>query len=176
MSEALRALYQGDYENGERLLSPDSELSVFEAAAFGRTMRLSQILDVEPGQVDARHDGFTPLHLAIFGGSPEACRLLIQHGADVNAVSNGSIAQVPPLGTAAFVRSVELTTLLIDAGAEVNVSGEGGFTALHTAAQNDDVELCRLLLERGSDPTIANTRGQRPVDLATSTSLRALLQ
>jgi ankyrin repeat protein len=176
MSEALRALYEGDFEKGEGLLPTDNELSIFEAAAFGRTARLGQILDANPDQAVARHDGFTPLHLAIFGGSPEACRLLIQHGADVDAVSDGNIAQVPPLGTAAFIRSVELARLLLDAGAEVNASGPGGFTALHTAAENDDVELCGLLLGRGADPAIANRRGQRPVDLVQSTSLRALFR
>jgi ankyrin repeat protein len=72
---------------------------------------------------------------------------------------------VPPLGTAAFVRSVPLARLLLDSGAEVNGRGEGGFTALHSAAQNGDEELARLLLDQGADPRLAAEDGRRPADL-----------
>lgn len=176
MSEALRALYEGDREKGGRLLPPDNELSVFEAAAFGRTGRLGQILDVDPSQVADRLDGFTPLHLAVFGGSADACRLLIRHGADVDAISDGDVIRVSPLGTATFVRSVDLAKLLLDAGADVNACSDGGFTPLHTAAENNDLDLCRLLLERGAKPSAINSRGELPVALAHSSSVRALLQ
>jgi ankyrin repeat protein len=93
----------------------------------------------------------------------------------VNVLSAGAIAKVPPLGTAAFVRSTRLARLLLDAGADVNGQGEGGFTALHAAAQNDDEELVELLLERGADPGIANDEGKRPGDLAGTDRLRTLL-
>lgn len=175
MSDAIHALYRGEVEQGEALLPPEDELSVFEAAAFGRASRLRAILEADPAQAHARFDGFTPLHLAIFGRQPESCRVLIEHGADLDARSDGEIARVPPLGTAAFVRSTELARLLLDAGADVNGQGEGGFTALHSAAQNDDLELARLLLERGADPAIATRDGKTPADLARSDELRALL-
>src|SRR5581483_10103637 len=148
--EALQALYAGDLERARRLLPPDGELSVFEAAAFGRVQRLTEILQNDPALARAWSvDGFTPLHLAIFGDQPEAARLLIEHGADLNVVSRASFAQVPPLGTAAFVRSVELTQLLLERGADVNARSSGGLTALDTAYANDDVPLIRLLESRG---------------------------
>jgi uncharacterized protein len=59
---------------------------------------------------------------------------------------------------------VLLARLLLDSGADVNGRGEGGFTALHSAAQNGDEELAQLLLERGGDPTIASDDGKRPGD------------
>jgi uncharacterized protein len=166
MSEALQALYQGDEEKARELLRPDDELSVFEAAAFGRLERLGEILDEDPAQAHAfSDDGFTALHLAIFGGQEEAMRLLLERGADPNVLSTSEIAKVPPLGTAAFVSSVPLTQVLLDSGADPNVRGEGGFTALHSAAQNEDEELARLLLERGADPSLAADDGRRPADL-----------
>ena len=138
---------------------------MFEAAAFGRTEQLGRILDDDPDQARAlSDDGFTALHLAIFGGQEDAMRLLLERGADPNVVSTSDIAKVPPLGTAAFVRSVPLARLLLDSGANPNGRGEGGFTALHSAAQNEDEELARLLLERGADPSLAADDGRRPAD------------
>jgi ankyrin repeat protein len=166
MSDALQALYEGDEERARRLLSPDGELSVFEAAAFGRDERLAEIVTGDPAQARTfSDDGFTALHLAVFGRQEEAARVLLEAGADPNVLATSSFAPVPPLGTAAFVRSVPLAQLLLDRGADPNLQGEGGFTALHAAAQNGDEELARLLLERGADPSLAAKDGRRPGDL-----------
>ena len=175
-SDALQALYAGNVDEAKRLLPPDSELSVFDAAAFGRIDRLRTILEEDASRANAlSSDGFTPLHLACYAEQEGAARVLIEHGADVNVRSTGSIARVPPLGTAAFVRSARVARLLLDAGADVDGEGEGGFTALHTAAQNGDQELVRLLLERGADPGHAMADGRRPADLATSDAIRNAL-
>jgi ankyrin repeat protein len=162
----MRALYEGDAERARALLARDDELSVFDAAAFGRLERLRELLQTDSGLARATSaDGFTALHLAVFAWQEEAARLLIEHGADVNARATASIAQVPPLGTAAFVGSIPLATLLLDNGADVNGQGAGGFTALHTAASKGDEPLARLLLNRGADRTIAEQNGKRPADL-----------
>jgi ankyrin repeat protein len=149
MSESLQALYEGNEVRARQLLPPDGELSVFEAAAFGRVERLAEIVRDDPAQAQAfSDDGFTALHLAIFGRQEEAARVLLEAGADPNVLATSSFAQVPPLGTAAFVRSVPLARLLLDHGADPNRPGEGGATALDTAKQNGDEELVRLLRDR----------------------------
>jgi uncharacterized protein len=152
MSEAMQALYAGDVEKARQLLPPDDELSVFEAAAFGRLDALRRILAEDRARANAlSDDGFTVLHLAVFAQQEEAARVLIDEGADVDALATSSIAKVRPLGTAAFVRSVPLARLLLDAGADVNGQGDGGFTALDSAKQSGDEKLIRLLLERGAE-------------------------
>jgi len=176
MSDALQALYAGDRPRALLLLADDDELSIFDAAAFGRVERLRQILEVDPAQARARsQDGFTALHLAIFGHQEAAVSLLIESGADLGALSTGDIARVPPLGTAVFVRSALLARLLLDAGADVNGRFADGSIALHSAAVSGDHELIGLLLQRGADRSITNRRGHRPYDVAKDERTRSLL-
>jgi ankyrin repeat protein len=176
VSEALQALYEGDADRARSLLDPDEELGIFDAAAFGRIERLRWILNLDSSISTARSpDGFTPLHLAVFGKQEEAARVLIQYGADVNALSTGEIARVRPLGTAVFVRSPELTAQLLDAGADANGRDADGFTPLHSAARSGDVALVRLLLGRGADPELEAEDGTRAIDLAEGDEVRALL-
>jgi uncharacterized protein len=150
ISEAMQALYSGERERGEALLVAGQE-TVFEAAAFGRVERLEELLSAQPELARSwSEDGFTPLHLACFAGGAEAVRLLVERGADLEALSTASFAKVRPLGTAAFARDHASARVLLEAGADPNGAGEGGFTPLHTASQNGDAGLVRLLLEHGA--------------------------
>jgi ankyrin repeat protein len=148
VSEALQALYAGEQDRALSLLPADDELTVFEAAAFGRADRLRSLLSRDSTQANAvSEDGFTPLHLAVFGKQEEALRILIAHGADLDATSSATFAQVTPLGTAAFVRSATLAELLLEAGADPSAGGEA---ALATAQANGDEDLISLLRSHGA--------------------------
>jgi ankyrin repeat protein len=147
MSEALQALYAGEEDRARQLLRPDNELTVFEAAAFGRVDRLRSLLDEDPGLARAlSDDGFSALHLAVFGHQEDAARVLIGAGADLDRVSGAAFAQVTPLGTAAFVRSVPLARILLEAGADPSAGGESPLSA---AEANGDEELAALIREHG---------------------------
>ncbi len=125
ISAALEALYHGDRQRAQALLASDEELPAYEAAAFGRLERLRRLLDDDPAAANAKSpDGFTALHLAIFGGSEEAVRLLLERGADPNALATSEIARVRPLGTAAFVGRSDLEKLLLEAGADPSLPRE----------------------------------------------------
>jgi ankyrin repeat protein len=146
-SEALQALYQGDTERARELLGTDDTLSAPEAAAFGRTDRLRQLLEQDPANANAwSDDGFSALHLAIYGDQEEAVRLLIDHGADLDAPSRHStMAGIYPIHTAVFVRSPKLVEILLSAGADVNSREPEGETALMNATQTCDEEIARIL-------------------------------
>jgi ankyrin repeat protein len=178
VSAIMYALYSNRRHMVDELRPYAGEIDVFEAAALGDEGRLRALLDEEPELANARYgDGFTPLHFAVFFGTPETTRLLIERGADVEAMATGPIA-VRPLGSAAAAGNLEGARALLDAGADVQGTAESGATALHSAALNGDVELARLLLERGAEPDHAKADGATPRSLAAaggSDELRALL-
>jgi len=125
VSPALEALYQGDFTQAGQLRAADEELDAPEAAAFARIDRLRELLDEDPARANEwSPDGFTALHLAIFGGSEEAVRLLLERGADPNALATAKIARVRPLGTAAFVGRDDIAQILKDAGADETLPRE----------------------------------------------------
>jgi ankyrin repeat protein len=154
MSELLQAVYQGDQRRVDELLAADPELDVFEAAAVGRTERLRELLDEDPGLANAwAEDGFQPLGLASFFGHVDAARLLIERGADVNSASLNEM-KVMPLHSAAATGDAdtryELAKLLLDNGADPNAHQQDEYTPLMAADQHGDERLRDLLVERGA--------------------------
>ena len=98
--------------------------------------------------------GDTPLHLAIMFANIDAVAVLVQYGADVNAVNNGGEA---PLQRAVFHLSVwsvpecyTIMEMLVDNGAKVNARDRSGQCALHFAAFRGDVEALDRLLGYGA--------------------------
>jgi ankyrin repeat protein len=166
VSAVMRARYLGRMDLVEPLVQAGPELDVFEAAALGATERLRDLLDREPALVGAwSADGGQPLHFAAFFANPEAARVLVDRGADVNAVARG-FNNVAPLHSAAAGGSREICLMLMERGSDVNARQQGGFTALHAAAQNADGELVRALLAAGADAAAATDDGKTARDYA----------
>jgi uncharacterized protein len=160
MSDVLQALYRGDRDEAEQLAA-GKELTVFEAAALGRTDRLRELLDGDSSLASAfGDDGFHPLGLACFFGHVDAARLLLDHGADVNALSRNEHIQTAAIHAAAASNEqgageatrYELIELVLDHGADPNLPQAGGFRAIDAARQNGDTRVEQLLLERGAKP------------------------
>jgi ankyrin repeat protein/Mg2+ and Co2+ transporter CorA len=87
----------------------------------------------------------TALHLAIAHGRDDIIELLLVHGADVMATSDGSWT---PLHNACEQGSVKGLKILLDRGADINVRLLNGMTPLHVAAQAGHLDVVNCLLER----------------------------
>jgi ankyrin repeat protein len=167
VSALLAALYRGASEIADAVRDAKNDLDVFEAAATGDVDRLRGLLDSDPALVHAwTSDGFTALHYAVFFDGAAPAALLLERGADANALATHPQIKVRPIHSAAASQQTESARLLLDHGADVNVRQEGGFTPLHSAAFHGDGTLAELLLERGADAALTTDEGKTAADVA----------
>jgi ankyrin repeat protein len=101
----------------------------------------------DPNRADAF--GATPLMWAI--PDIQKVRLLIEHGADVNAQSS-NLGRTPLLIAAGYPGTVDVLRLLLGHRAELRARDRSGLTALAMAMQSADVEVLRFLVDSGLDP------------------------
>jgi ankyrin repeat protein len=111
---------------------------------------LADLLASDSALAQARSDDdFTPLHYAAFFDGPEAARLLLDHGADVNAFADNELG-VHPLNSAAAAGRGDVAAVLLEHGADPNAQTPRGFTALDAARENGDDALTELLRSHGA--------------------------
>ena len=92
----------------------------------------------------------------------------------MNACSTNALRNMA-LHAAAAGRAQAVAKLLLDAGANVNARQHGGWTPLHSVAQNGDVEFARVLTEAGADVNVRADNQQRPLDLALTQGHQAMV-
>jgi ankyrin repeat protein len=61
---------------------------------------------------------------------------------------------------------VKIAELLLKHGADANIREQGGYTPLHAAAQNGDLDMINTLLYGGADLVAKSDDGKIPLDLA----------
>jgi cytohesin len=128
------------------------DISILDAAFGGNIEAVKQHI-AAGADVNAKYEGWTPLHTAVEGGHKEIVELLIANGADVNPKDNWGKA---PLHNAAQVWikvNTEVVELLIAEGADVNAKGEVGLykgkTPLDQAIAYKRTETADLLRKHG---------------------------
>jgi len=163
----ITALYYGAEDVASLLLAHGATMNIFEAAAAGNIPRLIELLDADPALLGVRsHDGWTSLHLAGFFGQPDAVKLLLERGADATAISANPTSNMPIHAAIAGKQDPRAIAFLLEHTPDVNAPAEGGYTPLHLAAARGDLDLIRILLERGGDKAVRMNNGQTAADLA----------
>lgn len=154
------------------MISPSIVNEAFQATERGDAAALSELLTSEPSLAgEENEDGLTLLGYAAHFGSPQAVLVLLDAGADVNAVSHSRIAYIPS-NTAlhaaiAGKRNLEVIRLLLERGARTDLRDSNGQTCLHSAAYHaDSVEIILMLIDRGANPGTKDKNGATPLDLA----------
>ena len=117
-----------------------------------------------------------PLHRAADSNAVANARVLIDHEAEVDALTHepGASPGQSPLHHAAEEGHVDMVRLLLDAGADIDRQDEGrdgypregGMTPLHVAAEKGHLAVIELLLERGADRWIEDNEDRTPWDAA----------
>ena len=102
--------------------------------------------------------GGTALYHAALQGDVDRIRALLPH-----VPPDAGKREETPLLAAARVRQAAAVRALLDAGATVDARGFDGWTALHHAASNDDLESARALLAAGADPRATERNGRTPL-------------
>jgi ankyrin repeat protein len=166
----LLAAYHRHFELAQEL-GARKELDICEATAIGQIARVAELLEQTPALAqEFSPDGFPVLSYAAFFGQPDALGLLLQAGADPNEQARNSML-IRPLhaATAQSDQQVALTITerLLAAGADASVKQQGGWTPLHAAAANGNLELIQLLLRHGAEPCAKNDDGKTAFDLVT---------
>ena len=160
----LLAVYADHLDIAESLLATGIEPNIFEAAATGRIQRVRELLKKDPTLAKAYSpDGWTALHLN--WGHLDIVELLLDSGADINAVSKNKFVATPLQG-AAVAKRIELARLLIARGAKLSPRGEGGDSPLHECAGNGAIDIARLLLDHGADINAKDDEGKTPLAIA----------
>lgn len=123
---------------------------------------VNAVLHAGPDTSWPLREGDTPLLLACDPPNFATVDLLIRHGANTNARRGDGES---PLRLCVQARDLKVARLLLENGATrtMNEYGGGGglgWTALSYAADNFDIPMIELLLEKGADPFVREEFGE----------------
>ena len=147
--------------------------ALMAAVAAGDIERVRALLPQPGVQIDERfpilngfNDHHTPLHVACRDGHAEITGLLLNAGADVNAVE--PVFGAVPLHKAVYNGHARITQMLVD---RPNIDldyqgGTNGYTPLHDALWHGFADCALILIRKGARLDLRGHDGKLPLDLA----------
>jgi len=125
-------------------------------------------------------DGRTPLIWAA-GNSFESTKILLENGADIKAKGDDGMTAFiqSTFGILSKKVSTDVMDLLLENGADVNSAliskNAAGWTALHYAIVNGDIDLVKYLLSHGANVNHTSNEGSIALSLARQEKYEALV-
>ena len=103
-------------------------------------------------------EGFTPLHKAVATKDYYAMTKLIEKGADVNML-DGKYGEWTPLNYTIAMNDVKALKIFLDHGVDIDFHHKGKSTLLNDAIRICNVEIIKLLLDKGANPRLKDGYG-----------------
>ena len=174
-SQPIHAAWFGGHQRIVELLRARGvDIDFYLASELGMMDHVIRALDSDPALARAFSTaGSTALHRACYWGQVAVADVLLERGADPNALTRDSFLKIAPLGCAVATPDVpnpsdreelvlDLVKLLISSGADVNARRRDGLTALHSAAYRGHLRVIETLQAHGADPTMRGYDGAGP--------------
>jgi len=132
---------------------------LYYAAKLGFRDLAEHLIVKHPGHVNAKGGAFTtPMHTAAAAGHADILSLLLEHGADLEG--HWDTFNMTPLHMASWKGKLGAVQCLLDHGANIDVRETNGCTPLRWAIRDsDNIQVVRLLLERGADVNARDNYG-----------------
>ncbi len=132
--------------NNVNALDPEKRLTPLHMAAYNGNTEVVKLLLEHGATLDARDiEGKTPLLHACTGPFVETVKLLIDKGADVNAIE--ATEAFSPLMMAAGLGQIDIVKVLLAHNANKELRDNDGDTALTHAETSKHAEIAQLLRE-----------------------------
>ena len=137
--------------------------------------RVSVLLDYGASLDDRGRYGFTALHYAVRGGKLPLIKLLLERGAQVDALDEVGLTPLLHLSkTRSKADPIPVMELLAASGANVDAQDENLATLLMYFARQGKSEPVQWLLEHGADRNIRNKSGKTAAEIARAGVVRLL--
>ena len=118
-------------------------------------------------EINGRNDfGYTPLSIISMWADQKLTKAMIDHGADINAMSTDELKITPIFGACANESHPDVINVLLDMGADVNQTAQEKWTPLMFAVRAKNIRGVELLIQRGARINATNSEGMTALDIA----------
>lgn len=125
---------------------PSTPATIFSAAQRGDNALITHLISTSRATANDRdEEGITPLHWAAINAHVPSCKLLLDMGAEIDALGGDLVAS--PLQWAARNGHLYVMHLLLSHGADPSITDAQGFNALHLTVHSSAVMPLVLLLQ-----------------------------
>jgi ankyrin repeat protein len=139
--------------------------TIFDASREGDADVVRGLLESDPELVTATDDDIrTPLHYAAAYGHVEVATVLLDSGAEIDALEED---EETPLHYAAWRSELEVGRMLIGSGADLEIRNAWSRTPLLIVArETGNADMARLLIDAGAEVNVRDGGQDSPLDLA----------
>ena len=125
--------------------------NMYTPTKSGDTVKILQLLSLgySPSQKFSEADNGTPLHIAASEGHVLTSHVLVQAGAELDAIDD---EQNTPLMLACVKGKANIVKYLLAAGADLTLRGDDGMTCLHLATQNGQLDCVSVIMSQNNLP------------------------